>query len=301
MTLAKQYLIAAAFFCAVAGLRADSGLPGDMTGTTDNDPRIITDCISSPSETHRVTFQGSPDGIAIIKDVKVQPGDVVKKGDILMTEDTDQAYAQLAVLKAAADATGAVQEQDATIKSKNTVLDMLNKSIHSEMEILTAQLDRDVAVARKKQAEEEYEQRKLQYQLQLIKIQDMTLRSPIDGVVEQVNLFSGEAVDANSDKEGAVYIVNNNPLWVDIQLDDQRAEKLKLHDTVEVQFPFEEGRWRNAEVIFLSPELNYVGQTRTVRLSVPNPDNHPAKQRLTVRLPESVVADDGAAVGLAKP
>jgi multidrug efflux pump subunit AcrA (membrane-fusion protein) len=301
MKLTRQYLVVAAFFCAVAGLRADSGLSGDMTGTADTDPRLITDCISTPSETHRVTFEGNTDGIAVIKEVLVKPGDWVKKGEVLMTEDTDQALSELAVLKAAADATGALDEQDATIKSKDTLIDMLNKSIHSEVEMLTAELDRDVAVARRKQAQEEYLQRKLQYQRQLVKIDHMTLHSPIDGVVEQVNLFAGEAVDSNSDKEGSVYIVNTNPLYVDIQLDDQRAERLKLHDTVEVQFPFEPDQWRKAEVTFLSPELNYVGQTRTVRLSVPNPDNHPAKQRLTVRLPESVVADDGATVGLAKP
>lgn len=269
------------------------------------DPRIIPDCISEASETHHITFEGNPDGTDVIKEVMVKPGDTVKKGDVLMTEDTDQSESELAILKAAMTATGAIQEQDVTINIKNQLLAMLNKAARdesaSQTELLNAQLDQEVAVARKQEAEEEQQQRQLQYERQLVKIQKMTLRSPIDGVVERVNLYAGEAVDANANKDGACYIVNNNPLFVEMHIPDQYAVKLKLHDKVDVAFPYETDQWHPAEVIFLSSELDYVGQTRKVRLSLPNPDNHPAGERLTVRLPESVVASDEAALGSAKP
>src|ERR1700690_2105996 len=73
------------------------------------DSRIVHG-IGTPSEQHRVTFEGDTDGNAVIKSVLVKPGDAVKAGDVLMVEDTDQANAQLALLKAGAEATGKLAE-----------------------------------------------------------------------------------------------------------------------------------------------------------------------------------------------
>jgi RND family efflux transporter MFP subunit len=292
LKLQRYFLCAAVVIGAAAVLRADSPAPIDIPNTvSDSDPRIINDCISEPSETHRLTFEGGSDGMSVIQDVLVQPGDLVKKGDVLMKEDSSQAAADLAVYKSMAEATGDINYAQVTIASEDKVIGMLSKSIHSEREMLEEQLKHDQAAAQLKAANEKIEQAKLQYDRQVVKIDHMSLKSPIDGVVERVSLFSGEAVDQNSMKDGAIYIVNNNPLWVDMHVDALRAEKLKLHEPVEVSFPSEAGQWHQGEVIFLSPELDYVGQTRAVRVSVPNPDNHPSGERLTVRLPASAVAE----------
>ena len=44
----------------------------------------------------------------------------------------------------------------------------------------------------------------------------MTLHSPIDGVVQRVNLQPGEVVDSSSDKDGACFVIKNDPLWVQL-------------------------------------------------------------------------------------
>jgi len=233
----------------------------------------------------------------------VKPGDTVKAGDVLMVEDTDQANAELAVLKAGADATGKIDEATVTIVGKSKLVDMytkLSNGNYSGVELINAELDRDVAIARKKQAEEDHQEAVLAYQRQLVKIQHMSLRSPIDGVVESVSLYAGEPVDANADKQGAAYVVSNDPLWIEFHLDAGKAGKLSMSDPVEAAFPDAPDHWISGQIIFLDPVVEYVGQTRTVRVSIPNPDHRPSGLPMMVRLPQKV-ADDGGAVGTAQP
>jgi len=266
------------------------------------DPRLVHG-IGTPSEQHRVSFEGNPDGNDVVKQVMVKPGDLVKAGDVLMVEDTDQAEAEMALLKAASEATGAIEEAKVTIDAKSQLVDMyknLPAGNTTGLETINALMDRDVAKARLHQAEDDHNQRQLAYQKQLVKLRHMTLRSPIDGVVESVNLFAGEIVDASSDKQGACFIVANNPLWIEFHLDARRAGRLALHDPVEVAFPDQPNTWIAGEVIFLDPMVDYVGQTRTVRVSIPNPDQRPSGLPMIVQLPAKV-GDESGAIGSVTP
>jgi hypothetical protein len=47
--------------------------------------------------------------------------------------------------------------------------------------------------------------------------------------------------------------------------------------------------------------VEYVGQTRTVRVSVANPDHRPSGLQMLVRLPAQSSEAQNTAVGLAKP
>jgi multidrug efflux pump subunit AcrA (membrane-fusion protein) len=273
---------------------------GQSSSSTDTDQSIVKG-IGTPSEEHRVCFEGNTDGNDVIAKVLVKPGQPVKTGDVLMTEDTDEAEAELGILKAAAEATGAIEEQDVNIAAKSTLVKKLQEMHQYGLELIQDQLDVDVAKARKKAAEEDHKQRELQYERQLVKVQHMTLRSPIDGEVETVSLFSGEVVDANSNKNGACYIVSNDPLWVEMHVTADQALRLKLHDKVGVAFSDLPDQWHDGEVIFLDPMVEYVGQTRTVRVSVANPDHRPSGLQMLVRLPAQSSEAQNTAVGLAKP
>jgi multidrug efflux pump subunit AcrA (membrane-fusion protein) len=273
---------------------------GQTSSSTEGDQSIVKG-IGTPSEEHRVCFEGNTDGNDVIAKVLVKPGQPVKTGDVLMTEDTDEAEAELGILKAAAEATGAIEEQEVNIAAKSTLVKKLQEMHQYGLELIQDQLDVDVAKARKKAAEEDHKQRELQYERQLVKVQHMTLRSPIDGEVETVSLFSGEVVDVNSNKNGACYIVSNDPLWVELHVTADQALRLKLHDKVGVAFSDLPDQWHDGEVIFLDPMVEYVGQTRTVRVSVANPDHRPSGLQMLVRLPAQSSEAQNTAVGLAKP
>src|ERR1700733_5127904 len=71
---------------------------GQSSSSTDTDQSIVKG-IGTPSEEHRVCFEGNTDGNDVIAKVLVKPGQPVKTGDVLMTEDTDEAEAELGILK----------------------------------------------------------------------------------------------------------------------------------------------------------------------------------------------------------
>ena len=294
-------LTAIAALCAIgasAALRAQSD-----TSPAPEDPRIFRGAMGIPCEQHRLSFEGDPDGTAVIKKVFVKPGDLVKAGDPLLMEDTSLTEAQLAGDKAAAEATGAIDEGDATVKAKSKLLDFYSKLSRGNLsgkETIDAQMDLDVAVARKKQAEEQHDERQKVYERDQVKLQHMTLKSPIDGIVESINLFEGEAVDASSEKDGACFVVSIDPLWIEFHLDAVKAGRLALHDPVEVAFPAQPNQWIKGEVIFLDPSVAFVNQTRTVRVSIANPQHQPAGLPMIVRLPAKVL-DESGAVGSAQP
>jgi|GEM_PF-790417 len=268
-----------------------------------SDPRIIRDCMGIPSEIHPVSFEGNSEGSAVIKEVPVKPGDVVKVGDVLMVEDTAQAEAELAIYDAQAKGVGAIQEAQSTIDDKTLLLKRyqgLPKANQQDIELLQTQLDIDIASARLQQAKDEQKQHQLAADRQALKIKHMTLLSPVDGIVESVNLHTGQIVDSGSSKDGACFIVSNNPLWVELHLDSARAAKLKLGDAVEVAFPDKADEWIGGKVIFLDPMVDFVGQTQTVRVAIANPDNRPSGLPMIVRLPAKVVGDVSA-VGSAQP
>jgi multidrug efflux pump subunit AcrA (membrane-fusion protein) len=289
-------LSAVAAFCVATGLHAQSLPPAS------NDPLVISG-MGTSSEQHRVSFEGDPDGTAIVKKVLVKPGDTVKANDPLLIEDTSLLEAQLAADKAAADATGAIEEAVATIDAKTKTVESLKNlklGNYSGKDMIDAQMELDVAKARKKQAEEERDRYQKIYLRDQVKLDHMTLKSPIDGIVESINLFEGEAVDATGEKQGAVFIISNNPLWVEFHLDTQKALRLAMHDPVNVAFPDKPDQWIKGEVVFLDPNISFTGQNRMVRVSIPNPQNQPSGLRMWVRLPAKVL-DDASAYGAAQP
>jgi multidrug efflux pump subunit AcrA (membrane-fusion protein) len=283
-----------------AGLRGQSTPPA---GSADDSARIV-EGLGKPSDQARVSFEGNAEGSSIIEHVTVQPGDLVKKGDELMREDTSLAVAKEKVLKAASEATGAAKEADVTIDAQNKLIQKyqdLSPGNSAGVELLNAVRDRDVAVARKQQATEEQTQRILGDQEQLEKIAHMTLRSPIDGVVQSVNLHAGEVVDASSDKDGACFVIKNDPMWVEIQhIGAAQAGRLALHDKVDVAFEDAPDQWHTGEIIFLDPAVDPATQTRVIRVSVPNPDNKPSGLRMLVRLPEKAALTSADPVGFSR-
>ena len=116
------------------------------------------------------------------------------------------------------------------------------------------------------------------------------LATPIDGIVQKMNLDVGEMVDPNK-PDGVLVLVKNDPIWVEVHLPSVQAAKLKLGDQFDLKYEGEE-QWlpEKGKVNFLDPVVDAASDTRLVRLEVPNPQNRPAGLHVAVRLPEHVAA-----------
>jgi hypothetical protein len=293
--LKRALLIGSLGACALgilsASVRGDQPSPGD--NASGGDPRIVTG-LGRPSSENRVNFETNFEGSPVLKDVLVKEGDRVKAGDALMVEDMAMANAQLAISKAAASATGQVAEAQAQIdvKSKELARLVALGPSASETERLNTQLDRDVAIARKQQANEDHDQKTLEAQRDQLRIDHMTLRSPIDGIVEKISLFAGEGVDNANRQDGACLVVCNDPLWVEVNtVKAIQVARLKLGDIVQVAYPDAPDKWLDAKVVYLDPVVEGGTQRRTFRVALANPDDHPAGLEMSVKLPDKVFSD----------
>jgi RND family efflux transporter MFP subunit len=251
----------------------------DDTNHPDDDALVAQ---TTPSHTAKPSFMEP----GIIKQWLVKPDDIVKKGEVLAVEDTDLADLDLKAKQMDADSSTAQINADIAARDeKKSVYDskVLAADATSATEVLQAKLDYDEADQRLvyDQAQQQVKQANITKEAK--EIEKMKLLSPADGIVKSLNIQEGEPVDPNK-PDGALTLVTNNPLWVDVKVPSAQALKLKQGDTVSVSYQNEPDSWANATVIFLDPEVDAASDKQTVRLELQNDQSRPAGLWVKVRL-----------------
>lgn len=97
---------------------------------------------------------------------------------------------------------------------------------------------------------------------------DVPFHAPADGIVTALNVRKGASVGTG---ETALTIQNFARVWVEAQLPAREIDRVKPTDSATIQIP-ESGGLRPATVDFVSPELNDMTRTGTVRLVLENAD-----------------------------
>lgn len=254
--------------------------------------------ITQPSERRRLPF-AQP---GIVADV-VKEGAVVKQGDVLGKLDDYLEQKELERLELEANSKSRIEAAEADLEFKRAVLKrkekMFKDQVASEQEVEEARLETVVAEKRLKLAEDEVAQSKVKVLQQKRKVELMTLLSPIDGIVEKVNVGGGELSD-QARQDGAVVVVKNDPLYVEVRdLNTRQVAMLKLGEKLRVRYADDvSGNWHDAEIFFFAPVADAASDTRLIKLRLPNPSGRAAGLQLMVRLPDRVAkaaAADGTA------
>ncbi len=226
--------------------------------------------------------------VGIVKEWLVKPDYVVKKGQVLGTEDSDVEIMRLKSLRIAANSTAAIEGAEADRDAKKVEYENKQKGFEqqaaSATEVEEAKLDWLQAEANVKFRQVEHLKAIADADTQALVIEKMKLLSPVDGTVKQINIQEGEIVDPNK-PDGAVTLVANNPLWVEVKIPSLQALKLKQGDLLSVAYQNESDKWLPATVIFLDPEVDAESDKQTVRLELNNDQNRPAGLWMNVRLP----------------
>ena len=255
--------------------------------------------ITRPSERRQLSLKM----MDVIWDVKVKPGDAVKTGDVLLTEDTREEVInlQIVTLEAESEATVkgaevAVEAAVVTLANKEVefkrVEDMFKKHVANPSEFDKAKLDVDIAkleITKAKwdleKVKVEHAQRGAQVKKQAAVIERMQIVSPIDGIVEDILLKKGEVVDP---QKPVMVVVKNDPLWVEVFLPTNVSLKLKPGQELPVKYESDD-KARPAKVIYLSPVADPGAGVQLVRLELPNPEARPAGLQVTVIPPGATV------------
>ena len=246
-----------------------------------------------------------------VSEVRVRLGDMVKKGDILLIQDTGDL--DISIEETAASAKGAEADElvaDATYEanyykaksdyelekaqyerneylfsigaiSQNT-LDIAKQEYlasKAAYEILENQSEggNDAASVLSKR----YAAEKIRHNVEALKKQreDLILRSPIDGMVSYRKAEVGEIITGG----GKVFsIVDGRKIYVDCALSENDAAILNTGETVPITIDAL-GKTYSGTIIYVSPSMDETAKTYTARLYLNNENNDDIKTGLFAR------------------
>ncbi len=219
---------------------------------------------------HNVTLGPLPAGR--IADIKVKEGDMVKKGQVLVELDSSVQKLKTEIAKIVSDAMKAsmqlekVQMQLAQ-EELHRITKLVQEKAASSKELQDSAKLATIATAKYQKALLMYKNAVKSYELEQLKLREMSIYAPFDGYISKILKEAGESVD---EREGVVSMVQINPLKVYFDCPIALAGKIKLGDTFEVKPA--DTKWKPdiGKVIFISPSADPASQTFRVKIEIPN-------------------------------
>jgi RND family efflux transporter MFP subunit len=223
----------------------------------------------------------------LVKEVTVKPGDLIKKGQLLIQQDDTEEQLRWKTLKLIADSE--VAEKAADVQWKQAIVTrtrfegMFKEGVASREEMDKAILDAELGDYQYQKAQLERQQAQLQADTQAEIIRAMKMVSPIDGVVEAIDIEAGEVIDP---QKPAMAVVTLDPLHVEVPVPSNQALQLKVGQKLKVAYENKSLPAGEAEIIYLAPVVDRKSDNQLVRLRMPNPELRPAGLAVYLLLPE---------------
>jgi RND family efflux transporter MFP subunit len=220
-----------------------------------------------------------------IAQVPFKEGDMVKAGVMLVRQDDAAEQVQLAQLKAQAEDTTQIRASEASLAQKKVDLARLEKAAASNaatfLEVEHARLEVTIAQLSLELARFEHEQTGRKHEEAKIRVDNMQLKSPIDGRIEKVDVEVGESANALAD---VIRVVKIDPLWIDAPVPLAEAIGLKTGMIARIQFVESGGAASTAEgrVISVASVADAASGTLRVRIEAANKTPRPAGEHVVV-------------------
>src|SRR5262245_6687043 len=221
----------------------------------------------------------------LISEVTVDRGDTVKAGQIVARLDSGVQEAVVSVTKTRAT-------NEFPMRFHRTEKDYLNKKLNrvqglqqNNIATLSTLEEAAVAASRSEHSEREAELNLKVAQLELKReeaaLDQRVIRSPVDGVVTERALFSGEY---RNESNHLMTIAQIDPLNVEVVLPIKFYGQLKIGSKADILPEDPVGGVYAAEVVVIDRVLDAASGTFGVRLQLANPDNKlPAGIRCSVK------------------
>lgn len=229
------------------------------------------DCLMEP----RQTVELSSPVTGLIDKVYVKRGDVVRKGQVLVTLD---ARAETAAMEAAllrSKAMGPTLSAQGKIEFSSQKYE--RRKLMAEQQLLPGQ-DRDdaeselrLAQAELRTAEENREIAAREYAQQARMVAQRTLKSPFDGVVTDRLLSPGELTESSGTKKAILKLARIDPIRVHVVLPETMFGRLSVGESVEVRPQYQEGKKHFAKVAQIDRVIDAASGTFSAFLEIPNP------------------------------
>lgn len=253
-------------------------------------PANVFPGVTRPSEERALSFSYP----GVVHQVLVKEGDVVKQGQPLIKLDDRLDQNALAQLKLEAESTLKVEYAEKSRDQKQVrakrLRELRDKDLASVLELEETQLDADLAITQLALSKQEEETARLKAEGQRIKVELATIQSPIEGIVQRINVNEGEYADPQQSQRPAVMVVKNDPMKVEVFVPLSAASNIAAEKTeLEISYP-DQKAWKKAKVTFVDPVSDPGSGMRRIHLTIANPENRPAGEQVQVRLPTAAAS-----------
>jgi len=207
----------------------------------------------------------------LITDINVHEGQHVTEDEVLAKLDDLVLQAALKVAAAQKDATGAVRVSQAQLRLRssryNKLRELLDGGNATPEEVAIAKSEREVAEARVQQATGALHVRKMEYEQAVAQIERRTIRSPIDGVITNINREPYEFVSYADPV--VLTVVQLDPIVAVFTASPAQVTNLKQGQQVTVNFASTQGATRGT-LTFISPVMDGESGKLVVKVRIPN-------------------------------
>jgi RND family efflux transporter MFP subunit len=208
----------------------------------------------------------------LIEKVAVERGEVVKRGQVVVTLESGPERAALAVAKQRAGAIGAVKSAEAkldlAVKKEKRAEELARQSFISSNALEEARTERSLAESELKVARENQRLAELEVQRAAEVLNLRTIRTPVSGVVVDRYMKSGEMATTNL-KDPILRVAEIDPLNVEVVLPASMYGSIQQGDRAEVS-PETPPQKFVARVKVVDRVINAASGTFGVRLELPN-------------------------------
>ncbi len=219
------------------------------------------------------TVHVASDESGIVQEVFVKDGDRVTKGQPLARLNSDVQEAMLAIARQNRDATGRLDAAQAELRQKRDRLSILEplcrEGCARQEEVDQARTEVLIAEANVREAREEQEVRRLDYERIRIQLERRTILAPSDGVVMTVAKRVGEYVAPNNPE--IVTLVQLRPLLANFNVLRDEVENLVPGSKVNIRFVVT-GRRVSGIIDTISPVTDAESGTVPIKVRIDNGD-----------------------------
>ncbi len=207
-----------------------------------------------------------------VKDLRVQVGDRVKKGEVLFVLDDENIKDQIEQLQASYDAsTWNIKNTEEKLQNAKTDLERMEKLY--EAGAITDQALEQARLAASDTSlnglKAQVKQSKVSLDQAISKLQDTVITAPITGYVVDVNIDENEFPPTGS---AAMRIVNTDKLTVDVGVAERIVNKISKGQEVDVRIKVATDDTLKGIVKTVSPIPDQASQVYPVEIEIDNKD-----------------------------
>ncbi len=208
-----------------------------------------------------------------IAKLTVSEGQAVKQGTLLLSLDDGVQQTRTLLAKLEAESNVDIELAKARLRGAERELDRV-RDLHrrdaaSKKELEDSELLVEVRRLEVLKAEFENRQAQHRYELERLKLAELRVQAPFDGVVTELIKRTGEQVD---EREAVLAMVQLDPLEVVVDCPMDLASKVRLGGTARIQPVDDPSAARSGTVTVASRAGDAASQTFRVKLKVPNAD-----------------------------